>query len=242
MAKSTFELVLDRHTEEVPNVRRFTFRRSDGTPLSFVPGQFLMLHYEDAGGAFQRSYSLSSLAALEPDPEIVVSFVDDGRGCRALWALEPGDTLTASGPYGRFTLRDETPSRYLFVGTGTGVAPYRTMLPELRARAAAGVEIHIVEGVRRCEELLFCDDFRALADELPNVSFHACYSREDAPAHEPDAMRGYVTERLRALAPNPEGDIVYLCGNPAMVDDAVAFLLEHQFSPRNIRREKYISS
>jgi ferredoxin-NADP reductase len=242
MAKTTFDLVLRRHAEEVPNVRRFTFQRADGAPLPFVPGQFLMLHYEDAGGAFQRSYSLSSLVASEPDPEMVVSFVDDGRGCRALWALEPGDTVSASGPYGRFTLRDETPKRYVFVGTGTGVAPYRTMLPELAARAAAGVEIHVVEGVRRCEELLFGDDFRAFAAAHPNVTFHACYSREDAPVDESDAMRGYVTERLRQLAPTPDEDIVYLCGNPAMVDDSVAYLLEHQFSPRNIRREKYISS
>lgn len=241
MPRNTFDLELVARREEVPNVERFTFRRTDGEEFTFVPGQFLMLHYEDGEGEFQRSYSLSSIAEVEPDPEISVSWVEDGRGCRQLWALKPGDRVQSSGPYGRFTLRGPDPQRYLFIGTGTGVAPYRTMLPALRERATRGIETHIVLGVRRPEELLFGGEFQAFAEAHDSATFHACYSRCDAPADQSFACRGYVTARLKELQPDPDRDMVYLCGNPAMVDDAVAHLLSVNFSPRNIRREKYIS-
>jgi NAD(P)H-flavin reductase len=41
---------------------------------------------------------------------------------------------------------------------------------------------------------------------------------------------------------DPENDIAYLCGNPDMIDQAFDRLTQKGFSPKNIRREKYISS
>ncbi|MFT4704376.1 MAG: ferredoxin-NADP reductase [Bradymonadia bacterium] len=243
MAQTRLELKLDSYREEVPNVRRFVFSRADGEALPFVPGQFLMFHYDDDDGEFQRSYSLSSVAEHGEGIEVVISFVPGGRGCAALWKLEPGDSLAATGPYGRFTLRDEFPPRYIFVGTGTGIAPYRTMLPILEERMAEhGMTVDVLLGVRRPAELLFGADFRAFAERVDGARFRACYSREASLPNETDAETGYVTEALKAWEPDPGGDIVYLCGNPQMVDDAVAHLKELGFSPRNIRREKYISS
>lgn len=239
MPLPTFELELVEHREEVPNVRRFVFRRVDGEALSFVPGQFLMLHYDD-GEPFKRSYSLSSVVEEGEGIEMVVSFVEDGRGCAVLFGMEPGDRVEATGPYGRFTLRGDDPQRYIFVGTGTGVAPYRTMVPSLEKKLDEGVEVILVEGVRTAAELLFRESFTALGAR-ENAAFHACYSREEPPTGEENARRGYVTQTLADLEPTPERDIVYLCGNPAMVDDAVALLKERGFPPRSIRREKYIS-
>ena len=44
------------------------------------------------------------------------------------------------------------------------------------------------------------------------------------------------------LKPVPGEDIIYLCGNPQMVDDCVALLTEQGFGPREIKREKYTFS
>jgi NAD(P)H-flavin reductase len=44
------------------------------------------------------------------------------------------------------------------------------------------------------------------------------------------------------LALNPEGDKVYLCGNPAMIDEAFAYLTQNGFTTPHIVREKYISN
>ena len=96
MPLPTFHLELVEHREEVPNVRRFVFRRVDGEALSFVPGQFLMLHYDD-GEPFKRSYSLSSVVEEGEGIEMVVSFVEDGRGCAVLFGMELGDRVEATG-------------------------------------------------------------------------------------------------------------------------------------------------
>jgi NAD(P)H-flavin reductase len=50
-----------------------------------------------------------------------------------------------------------------------------------------------------------------------------------------------VQTLLTKLNPDPQGDIVYLCGNPSMVDACHELLTQHEFELKNIRREKYIS-
>ena len=53
---------------------------------------------------------------------------------------------------------------------------------------------------------------------------------------------GYVQARMQHLNLNPERDIVYLCGNPDMVDQALAWLKELGFPVARVRREKYLPS
>jgi NAD(P)H-flavin reductase len=54
--------------------------------------------------------------------------------------------------------------------------------------------------------------------------------------------RGYVQEVLAEFAPQGEGDIAYLCGNPNMVDAAFEALKGYGLPVPHIRREKYVSS
>ncbi len=218
-----------------PTVRRFEFEPVDGGPYEFVPGQFLMIHFEHEGESLKRSYSLASRAALGERPAIAVAPVDGGRCTEFLWGLSVGDEIEASGPYGRFIVRSgDEPKRFVFLGTGTGIAPYRAMLDQLDSSDA---EIHVALGVRTRDEALFADDFRTFA-ESDKRHFHLCVSREDS--QEADERRCYVTQLINVLDVSPEHDLVFLCGNPNMVDDGVSALKEREFSPRKIRREKYI--
>jgi ferredoxin-NADP reductase len=241
MARNQFQLRLLESRSITPSTRHFVLERTDGSELRFTPGQFIMTHFEMDGETHQRSYSLATMPGASPHYEISVSFVEGGRGTRLLWGLTPGDEVTASGPYGRFVLRRETVRSYFLVGTGTGVAPYRTMLPELRERIASeGLQVHLLLGVREPAELLYGEEFQAFANANPGFHFHACYSRV-MPDNPPEwAFRGYVQQRLAAMNFDPQQDIAYLCGNPNMVDQAVEHLIGRGCSPFQIRREKYI--
>ena len=117
------------------------------------------------------------------------------------------------------------------------------MLPLLSsAIEARGVEVVLLFGARNEEELIYADDFRAMATKHPGrFRFVPCYSREFNGHAGPDARRGYVTDHLAELAPSAEGDIAYLCGNPNMVDAAFAALKDHGLPIPMIRREKYVS-
>jgi len=248
-----FPLKLTGRRMLAPSVAHLTFTRDDGQPLDFIPGQFIQVHFHYADGtATKRSYSLATIHdhALGPGDavEIAVSYVPGGAATALFEGLDPGGTVQASGPFGRFCLMpNDANRRYLLIGTGTGVTPYRAMLPQLdKAIAGRGVEVVLLFGARTPDELLYGDEFRAFADAHPNFRFVPCFSRElpapGSPHAHADVRHGYVQQFLAEFAPDPATDIAYLCGNPNMVDACFEALKAAGLAVPQIRREKYVSS
>lgn len=232
-----------------PSVAHLAFTRADGEPLRFVPGQFLQVHFSYGDGTpTKRSYSLATRGEGEDASklvEIAVSYVPGGAATALFEGLEIGDCVNASGPYGRFCLLPgDTNGRYLLIGTGTGITPYRAMLPLLQQRIREhGTRVVLLFGARSPGELLYGDEFRAFADAHPDhFRFVPCFSRELPDDPHPDVRHGYVQQFLAEFAPDPATDIAYLCGNPNMVDACFEALKEAGFEVRQIRREKYVSS
>jgi ferredoxin-NADP reductase len=242
MAIETFPVELVWRRRLTPHVLHLAFRRRDGSALEFVPGQFLNLHFDVESGSTHRSYSIANPPRADGLLEIAVSPVEGGLASGVLAALEPGELLPASGPFGRFVLRAEPPCRYVLVGTGTGITPYRSMLPQLRARLADGFRVHILLGVWQREELLFGADFLAAAQSSGGCEFTACYSREYPADPESWEHAGYVQTRFSGLGLDPAADVVYLCGNPGMIDESVEVLKAMGFTLKQLRREKYLSA
>jgi ferredoxin-NADP reductase len=231
-----------------PTVRHLVFERVDGQSLAFIPGQFLQIHFHyDDGTATKRSYSVASVGDGSSPVnriEIAVSYVDGGAATKLLSGLEIGGTIEASGPYGRFCLQDsDTHPRYLLLATGTGVTPYRAMLPQFEKLLAQGKrEVVLLYGARNETELLYGEEFEAFAKANPGFTFHGCLSRQPRAVPRPGDRQGHVQTVLEELAPASARDIAYLCGNPNMVDAAFNALKEFGLPVPQIRREKYISS
>jgi ferredoxin-NADP reductase len=231
------------------SVRHLVFARDDGEPLDFIPGQFIQVHFNYPDGtATKRSYSLATMhdhaLGAGDTVEIAVSYVPGGAATALFTALDEGQQIQASGPYGRFCLHaGDQNKRYLLIGTGTGVTPYRAMLPQLAQMIEQrGVEVVLVLGARMATELLYADDFRAFAASHPGFRFIGCVSRETPAADSPDLRSGYVQEALADLLPDTAHDIAYLCGNPNMVDACFETLKGAGLPIPHIRREKYVSS
>lgn len=244
MLNKSFSMTLQWAKEVAPGVRQFAFARDDGEILSYIPGQFITLYIETADGITRRSYSIAAPPGSGETIDFAASYVEGGLASELLFNLEPGDKVTAGGPFGRLVLRDEQPKRYILAATGTGVTPYRAMLPSLKQRLAQEpLEVVLLLGVQHRADLLYGQDFIDFAKAQPNFEFRAQFSREAAEdlseAHE---HAGYVQAGLAEIAPNPEQDIVYLCGNPGMIDESYAMLQTLGFDIKTVRREKYISS
>lgn len=232
-----------------PSVGHYQFVRDDGQPLDFVPGQFIQVHFRYADGTpAKRSYSLATIHdhALGPREavEIAVSYVPGGAATALFEGLPEGGHVEASGPFGRFCLMPgDRNARYLLIATGTGVTPYRSMLPQLRSlMAERGVEVVLLQGARTPAELLYGDEFRAFADALPGFRYVPCLSRELPLDPHPDVRHGYVQQHLGEFAPDAARDVAYLCGNPDMVDACFEALKGFGLPVPQIRREKYVSS
>ena len=248
-----FPLKLVSRRMLAPSVGHYVFLRDDGEPLDFIPGQFIQVHFEYADGTpTKRSYSLATIHdhALGPGEavEIAVSYVPGGSATALFQELPEGGAITASGPYGRFCLMPaDSNRRYLLIATGTGVTPYRSMLPQpetlMRLR---GVEVVLLLGARTPAELLYGDEFRAFASAHAGFRFVPCFSREmpaaGSPQAHPDVRQGYVQDALPEFAPRAASDIAYLCGNPNMVDACFEALKAVGLGVPQIRREKYVSS
>jgi len=244
-----FSLRLAASRMLAPSVRHMAFERSDGAAFAFVPGQFLQIHFNYADGKpTKRSYSVATIGAGDGSPvpriEIAVSYVEGGAATELLGNLTEGQSVDASGPYGRFCLMEpDANRRYLLVATGTGVTPYRAMLPQLAVlMPARNVSVALVYGARNESELLYGDEFEAFARENPRFQFYACLSRGARAQPRPHDRNGHVQVALEELEPDPAHDIAYLCGNPNMVDQAFALLKDAGLPIPHIRREKYVSS
>jgi ferredoxin-NADP reductase len=243
-----FKLRLAASHMLAPSVRHLAFERDDGAPFAFVPGQFIQVHFHYADGKpTKRSYSVGTVgdgSGPVQRLEIAVSYVDGGAATELLSQLDEGDTIEASGPYGRFCLMDaDTNARYLLVATGTGVTPYRAMLPQIaKLTRSRGCTFALVYGARNETELLYGDEFEAFAREVPGFTFHPCLSRTPRAVPRPHDRNGRAQVALGELGPNETSDIAYLCGNPNMVDEAFAMLKEAGLPVPHIRREKYVSS
>jgi len=226
-----------------PQVLHLGFDYDGEEHYHFTPGQFITIHFEHEGKILRRSYSIATIAGKSPLIEIAVSHVEGGPGTEYLFGLHLEDKIQATGPFGRLILGNELPKRYLLIATGTGVTPYRAMLPEIEQRLTQqqDLEVLVLQGVRTPHDLLYADDFLEVMSRNPRFKFYACYSREfpaQAAAHE---IKGYVSHLIKQLSIAPHSDVVYLCGNPNMIDETFAYLKEQALPTENIRREKYIS-
>ncbi len=235
-----FELELIDSKMLHSSCRHLVFKRVDGEILEFIAGQFIQVHFEKDGREYRRSYSIASLSSDQI--EIAVSYVEGGVASALFSNLEVGNSVQASGPYGRFVLPVEAYERCFLVATGTGVTPYRAMIPQLKERLVQlSCEVRVLFGCRRPEEALYHTEFEHMALTYSNFYYSLSFSQEQRKDPKSHEHAGRLQTQLNDLSPNPETDIVYLCGNPDMIDEAVIGLKEKEFPIKNIRREKYIS-
>ena len=243
MQPNIFPVTLENAFMLSPKVKHFIFQCPKTPAFDFIPGQFITIHFESDGKTLRRSYSIANVPEQNNRVEFAAGYVADGPGTALLFNLKPGDSININGPFGRLILKDEIPKRYILVATSTGITPYRAMIAELKKRLLThpNLQVVIIQGVQKKEDALYSDEFLELSTQFPRVDYRVHLSREEATNLRPHEHTGYVQSSFPALALNPSDDLVYLCGNPSMIDDAFAYLKDNGFAMQQIIREKYIS-
>ncbi len=207
-------LAESRLVNGLPGLGAFRVKPADGGEVpDFAAGQATAVAFEQDGEVLTRYYSVASA----PEQREAFDFlVVDAKGTgKGLFALEPGAPVWFGSCAGKLTL-ERTDCRHLvLLGTGTGLAPYLSMLRHLKARAAAGqsvpVAVALFHGARRGAELAFREELEALAAEQPFRFFYLpCVSRADEEA-DFDAARTTAGRADEAAAqvlglPSPGGD------------------------------------
>ncbi|RMF84136.1 MAG: ferredoxin--NADP reductase [Nitrospirae bacterium] len=243
----------------------------DGWPLpEFKPGQFALLglpgsaprcalsdpeetpRHPDA--LIKRAYSIASSSVAHDYLEFFITLVRSGALTPRLFALEPGDRVWLSPKVsGLFTL-DAVPAGQdvALISTGTGLAPYMSML-RTHLCESDGRRYAVLHGARHSWDLGYRSELITLARVCGNFTYLPIISR---PEEEPVPWTG-ATGHVQALweegalarawggPPTPERCHVFLCGNPAMVDDmterllAAGWTLHKRRAPGNLHVERY---
>jgi len=243
-------------TTWTPNLFSFTVSRPDS--FKFTAGQFVRLgvnpsqlnYYkqlskvadaedeedEDLNETLDedifRAYSIVS----SPFDEILEFFsivIPDGAFTSQLQHLEVGDELLLNTmPFGFLTLaryQKPLPKDLWLLATGTGLAPFLSMLQDLKTWEDYE-HIVLAYSARSTEELAYMDkieslqeDFGTLVDNPAKLIFIPIVTREP--------VEGALTERLPKLLLDGtlqaragidldiDSTHVMLCGNPEMVED-----------------------
>ncbi|KTD23171.1 ferredoxin--NADP reductase [Legionella londiniensis] len=243
MSINTFPIMLEEAFMLSPKVRHFICKCEQKPAFDYLPGQFITIHFERDGKTLRRSYSIANIPLQNNRIEFAAGYVAGGPGSEFLFNLKPGDSINITGPFGRLVLKDDNPKRYVLIATSTGITPYRAMLSELKRRLKLdpNLEIVILQGVQKREDILYGNEFRAFVASSDRVIFRAHLSRETEVHEHQHEFKGYVQSAFPHLQLDPERDMVYLCGNPGMIDESFNLLKEQGFSLQQIIREKYIS-
>lgn len=167
----------ERHGRAYPSTLRI--RLATGEPFAFLPGQYVTVRYDEIA----RPYSL----ACSPNRdglEICVRRVPGGRLTGELFAAcSAGDEVSVRGPNGELLLADVSERDLVFLATGTGVAPFRSMIDytfeEGRDEFAGGRrDVWLFLGAAWEDDLPYHEEFRALAEERGNFHYVPTLSRE----------------------------------------------------------------
>jgi ferredoxin-NADP reductase len=236
---------------ETNSTKRIWVKVLGDEPITFQAGQFVTMDLPISEKRLKRwrSYSIANA----PD---TVHGTPNGEGARILEfcvvkaenstggsqylcdEAAIGTTIRFKGPDGTFILKEPLDNRdIVLICTGTGVAPFRSMILDVLNRQIPFKTIHLIFGTRYEKDILYRQELEELTQKYSNFKYDIVLSRES----DWKGCKGYVhevyTEGYRESRPDVD---FYICGWSNMIDDVVAkLLIDLKYDKSQIHYELY---
>jgi CDP-4-dehydro-6-deoxyglucose reductase len=226
-----------RIEEVAPATLKFGIQVPELEHFDFEPGQFVTLDLpiHEKPNKRWRSYSIASWPDGTNIFDLIIVLNESGSGTPWLFSqVKLGDELTFRGPQGVFTLPAQLDRDLFLICTGTGIAPFRSMIHFVLERNIPHKEIYLIFGTRKKEHLLFFDELNALSIEHPSFQYIPVLSRE-----EWAGRTGYVHSVYEAFAAKHHPAYFFLCGWKNMIDEAKKRILDMGYERKDIHQELY---
>ncbi len=224
--------------QATPNTRRFWIELAETPEFNFKPGQFVTLDLpiHEQRNKRWRSYSIASAPDGTNVIELVLVHLEGGKGSEYIFnEVKVGSELTLRGPQGVFVLPEPIDKDLYLICTGTGIAPFRSMLLYIEKHKVPTKQIHLIFGTRSRKNLLYEEEMKMLQEKLPQFSYHATLSREVVEGY----YNGYVHPVYEAIAKPGVPSKFMLCGWRNMIDEAKQRILMLGFDRKDIQEELY---
>lgn len=215
--------------------------------LTFAPGQYVTVGLPHGGKLIERPYSVAS-SPDEEHLEFFLELVPGGHLTPHLYDVPAGgEVLVRRLAKGRF-LFDESGghARHFMVATVTGVAPFVSMLRNLREKEHAGVpvpyQILLLHAASVSRELAYCEELSSLSRECGWFRYVPTVSRiwlDRTWGGEVGRAEDLVRKYLDTLGFSPSDTTAYACGNPIMIENVKAILQRAGFPAESFKQEVY---
>ncbi len=245
--------IVTKVLDETASTKRFFFQIPSMERFDFEPGQFVTLDLpiHEQKNKRWRSYSIASAPNGTNEFELVIVKLDGGTGTTWLWQYgHPGTEITLRGPMGKFTLPETLDRDLYLVCTGTGIAPFRSMVHHINTHHIPHKNIYLIFGTRLIPDMLYPGEMQGLQEEMATFTYLPVCSRE--PAENPQGIRtGYVHAAYEALINekprilnedgtySPSPAYFMLCGWKNMIDEARQRLQELGYDKKSVHFELY---
>ena len=210
---------------------RFIIESND--EFDFKAGQFVTIKIDD----LKRSYSIASYKLSNKIFELLIVKLDGGQMTNILFNnIKVGDKIEIRGPLGRFNLPDNVESDIVLICTGTGLAPFRSILQSILLQNISHKNIYLIFGTRTKNDILCKEEMLDYKKSIKDFKYIPVLSREKW-----DGETGYVHDQYLKLVKDDilENPTFYLCGWRDMIKEARLNLKEQGFDSKKIKLEIY---
>jgi CDP-4-dehydro-6-deoxyglucose reductase, E3 len=184
--------------------------------LQFLAGQYIDFLLK---GGERRSFSMANAPHSDDLVELHVRQVAGGSFTEHVFGkMKERDILRMEGPLGSFFLREDSPKPIVFVASGTGFAPIKSILETAFYKKIQRPMV-LYWGARRPKDLYLDPLPQKWALEHPNFRYVPVIS-EARPEDSWSGRSGFVHRAVMEDFPDLSAHQVYACGVPIMVDSA----------------------
>jgi ferredoxin-NADP reductase len=229
--------IVTRIEQATPNTRRYWVSLPETDSFVFKPGQFVTLDLpiHEQRNKRWRSYSIASMPDGSNVFELVIVHIEGGVGSKYIFEnINVGDSLTLRGPQGVFVLPENVEKEHFFICTGTGIAPFRSMLHHISDQQLQGYKTNLIFGTRTKDDLLYHNEMQDLQQRLPGFVYRPTLSREKW-----EGDTGYVHDIYEQLCSERQAASFMLCGWREMIDEARQRILAMGYDKKDIHIEIY---
>lgn len=226
-----------RIENETKDTRRYWIEVPELTSFDFIPGQFVTLDlpiHEKANKRW-RSYSIASWPDGTNVFELVIVLDKKGSGTNYIFdEVIVGSELSFRGAQGVFTLKEPLDKEIFLICTGTGIAPFRSMIHHIKNKSIPHQNINLIFGCRTKDTLLYYEEMKALAASVPGFKYIPTLSREKW-----EGATGYVHPVYEELIKEKKPASFFLCGWRGMIDEAKQRIVGFGYDKKDIHVEIY---
>ncbi|WBF65238.1 MAG: 2Fe-2S iron-sulfur cluster binding domain-containing protein [Candidatus Kinetoplastibacterium crithidii] len=225
--KKTVDVIILRI--KIPLEERFLFK----------PGQYVNFILKNGE---KRSYSIANSPFIDKYLEFHIRHFFGGLFTDQLFGLTSShlredDNICLEGPFGSFILQDKSKSPIIFLVSGTGFAPIKSMMEYLIRENIFSQSIYLYWGARKLSEIYMHNLAKYWDSSIINFKYSPIFidQKSESMAH----ISKYVMQDFKDLSDFQ----VYACGSNIMIESAKEdFVMKYRLPVNEFYSDAFIST